>query len=123
MFGGQFLGIAIGGGGAIYVYGALDFNAALLFVSGLLVLSFLFIVLFVRDPDVARADVGRSGRPMAREIVARIRAFLAEVFTSFFRSGNGPRVAVLFGVLPPGAQALAYATQNTLKVDYRLIEA
>ncbi len=122
MFGGQFSGIAIGGGGAIYVYGALNFNAALLFVSGLLVLSFLFIFLFVRDPEVVTYDSVRSDAPLLREVAARIRAFLAEVFASFFKAGNGPRVAVAFGMLPPGAMALAYATQNTLKVDYGLTE-
>ena len=122
MFGGQFTGIAIGGGGAIYVYGAFNFNVALLFVSGLLVLSFLFVFLFVRDPDVEDVDDRQSDGPMAQEIVAQLKAFLGEVFTSFFKSGNGPRIAVLFGVLPPGAQALAYATQNTLKVDYGLTE-
>ena len=122
MFGGQFVGIGIGGGGAIYVYGAFNFNAALLFVSALLLLSFFFVFLFVRDPDIAEADSSRTDAPMVREILDRIRAFLAEVYTSFFRSGAGPRVAVLFGVLPPGAMALAYATQNTLKVDYGLSE-
>ena len=122
MFGGQFTGIAIGGGGAIYVYGAFNFNAALLFVSGLLMLSFLFVFLFVRDPDAEEASKEQAEGSVAGEIVGQLKAFLAEVFSSFFKSGNGPRIAVLFGVLPPGAQALAYATQNTLKVDYGLTE-
>jgi len=33
MFGGQYLGIALGGGGAIFVFGILGFNASLVYIS------------------------------------------------------------------------------------------
>ena len=52
MFGGQFLGIALGGGGAIFVYGTWGFNISLLYISILMFLNLMFIVFFVTDPAV-----------------------------------------------------------------------
>ena len=52
MFGGQYLGIALGGGGAVFVYGLFGFDMALTYVSALLFLSLLFVVFFIQDPGV-----------------------------------------------------------------------
>jgi MFS family permease len=50
MFAGQYLGIALGGGGAVAVDGLFGFEAALAGVAGLLFVMLLFVVFFVRDP-------------------------------------------------------------------------
>ena len=60
MFGGQYLGIALGGGGAIFVFGFWGFNVALMYVSALLFLCLLFVVFFVRDPG--RRQAGTTPR-------------------------------------------------------------
>jgi PAT family beta-lactamase induction signal transducer AmpG len=53
---------------------------------------------------------------LRREVVG----FLKELYTSFLQSGSGPRVGLLFAVLPVGSMALAYATLSTIQVDYGL---
>lgn len=117
MFGGQSLGIALGGGGAIFVSGLFGFNIALAYVATALALCWLFAWLFIYD-DAAGA--GAVLRTRLRDIVARLIGFFRELFASFFRSGSGPRLGLVFSVMPIGAMALAYALLGTLKVDYGL---
>lgn len=119
MFGGQYFGIALGGSGGIYVFGKWGFDAALLYVSGALFLNWLFIVFFVADPDVLRGAVQKSGN-VIKSVGAKIWSFLTELYSSFFRSGNGPRIGLLFAVLPVGSMALNYAILGTIKVDIGL---
>jgi MFS transporter, PAT family, beta-lactamase induction signal transducer AmpG len=118
MFAGQYLGIALGGGGAMFVNGAFGFEAALAGVAGLLLLNLLFVMLYVRDPHV---DPAPQRRPDALRVLAETMvSFVKEVYCSFWRSGRGPRLGVAFALLPIGALALAYATLGTIQVDYGL---
>lgn len=119
MFGGQYLGIALGGAGAIYVLGEWGFSASLMYVGGTLFLMWLFILFFVADPGVVRDAVQKSGN-ILREVRTKIRTFLTELYRSFFRSGKGPRIGLLFAMLPVGSMALNYAILGTIKVDFGL---
>ena len=119
MFGGQYFGIALGGGGAVYVFGLWGFDAALMYVSSLLVASLLFVVLFVWDPDVVTA-AGRQANDVVRRFARKLWSFLVELYVSFARSGRGPRLGLLFAALPTGAMALNYAILGTMQVDYGL---
>ena len=121
MFGGQYLGIALGGGGAIFVFGFWGFNVALLYVSALLFLCLLFVVFFVRDPDIDKPVEPREDDAL-HKFSQTLTTFMKEVYTSFLKSGAGPRVGLLFSVLPIGAMALAYALLSTIQVDYGLVE-
>ncbi len=119
MFGGQYLGIAMGGGGAIYVSALAGFNASLVFVSGLLIVSFLFVLFFIKDPrDHTPAVTRRTGA--LSHFVATLGAFVRNLYEGFLRSGRGPRLGLLFALLPCGAMALAYAILGTLQVDFGL---
>jgi len=118
MFGGQYLGIMLGGGAAVFVSGLVGFHGALAYVGTLCLMNLAFVLLFVRDP---------GARPLAprqpdfiKTLVARLRAFVAEVYASFWRSGRGPVFGTAFALLPCGAMALAYATLSTIQVDYGL---
>lgn len=122
MFGGQYFGLALGGGGAIYVSSVLGFNGALVFVSALLLALLLFVAIFIRDPE-ATAFVSEDTREKATKILDAIRSFFRELYVGFLRSGNGPRIALAFAALPVGAQALGYAILGTLQVDIGLDEA
>lgn len=122
MFGGQYLGIALGGAGAIFVFGEWGINAALMYISGTLFLAWLFIVFFVTDPGVIRDAVHKSGNVL-REVRTKVWSFLTELYISFFRSGKGPRIGLLFAVLPVGSMALNYAILGTIKVDFGLSQA
>ena len=121
MFAGQYFGIMLGGGGAVFVSGLLGFQGALAFVAALLLLNLLFVLLFVRDPH-ARAGA-RIEAPALKALVAQLGSFVKEVYASFWRSGRGPMVGTAFALLPAGAMALAYATLSTLQVDYGLNES
>jgi MFS family permease len=118
MFGGQYLGIALGGGGAMFVNGSFGFEAALAGVAGLLLLNLLFVLIFVRDPH---ADPTLTRQPGAfRRLLSTMVSFVKEVYISFWQSGRGPKIGVAFAMLPIGALALAYATLGTIQVDYGL---
>lgn len=73
----------MGGGGAIYLSALFGFNASLIFVSGLLALSLLFVILFIRDPAVGSRVQIHAERRFARFIgtlrrFARARALVAQ---------------------------------------------
>ena len=121
MFGGQYLGIGLGGGGAIFVFGIWGFNAALVYISSLLFANLLFIVFFVRDPHVKSVSRSRQG-DVIRVFLSSLKSFLMEVYESFVRSGRGPKLGLVFSLLPVGTMALAYATLGTITVDYGLSE-
>ncbi len=116
MFGGQYAGIALGGAGAIALFGMIGFENALLVVCALLSLNLLFIVLFVVDPEAG--GVNPAGR-----LWDVIKNFFRELKIGFFGSGSGPLLALLYSVLPVGAMALSYATLTTIQVDYGLSQA
>jgi PAT family beta-lactamase induction signal transducer AmpG len=121
MFGGQYFGIALGGGGAVFVFGLWGFNVALVYVSSLLALSWAFTFLFIRDPFVVRDRVVQAGNVL-RVFGGKLWAFLKELYLSFVHSGSGPKVGLLFALLPCGAMALAYAMLGTIQVDYGLTQ-
>lgn len=120
MFSGMYLGITLGGGVAVFVYGLLGFDAALIYICGLLVLNLLFVVLYVHDPW---ADpTAKRQAHMLRKLTVAMIEFVKVVYASFWKSGRGPMVGVAFSLLPIGAMALAYATLGTMLVDYGLNE-
>jgi PAT family beta-lactamase induction signal transducer AmpG len=121
MFGGQFLGIALGGGGAIFVYGSWGFNASLAYVSALLFLNLMFIVFFVNDPDVAESE-STPAPDVLREFVISTQKFAKELYSSFMKSGNAPKWGLVYALLPFASLALAYATLSTIQVDYGLTD-
>jgi MFS transporter, PAT family, beta-lactamase induction signal transducer AmpG len=120
MFGGQYLGITLGGGAAIWVYGQYSFDVALAYISGLMAMNLLFGVFFVRDPHANPA--ARKESDVLRKLVANMTSFVKITYASFWKSGRGPIVGVAFALLPCGAMALAYATLSTIQVDYGLTE-
>jgi len=88
MFGGQYLGIALGGGGAVFVFGFWGFNVALVYVSSLLFLCLLFVVFFVRDP-LADGPVERRETDVLRIFLQSLSEFAKELYVSFLKSGSG----------------------------------
>lgn len=116
MFGGQYAGIALGGAGAISLFGVIGFEATVLVMCLFLAINLGFIFLFIRDPDIDRAASEHG-------LWETVRGFFLELRIGFLGSGRGPKLAFLFALLPVGAIALAYATLSTIQVDYGLQEA
>ena len=121
MFGGQYSGIAMGGGGAVFVFGIWGFDAALFYVSALQFLCLLLVIFFVTDPRAGEGAEIHAGSVL-RKFAETLADFLKVVYTSFFRSGRSPRIGLLFSVLPIGALVLAYAALTTIQVDYGFSE-
>ena len=115
MFGGQYLGIVLGGGAAVWMTDQVGFNGALMYVGALCLMNLAYVLLFVRDP---------FARPLAPRpfnlgsVVAQLVAFVRVVYASFWKSGRGPMFGTGFALLPCGAMALAYATLSTMQVDF-----
>jgi PAT family beta-lactamase induction signal transducer AmpG len=121
MYGGQYTGIAMGGGGAVFVFGLFGLEMALLYISTLQVACLAFVFFFVRDPHVRPAE-GHEGSAALAEFARALREFLAELYVGFFQSGRGPKLGLMFSVMPVGAMVLGYAALTTLQVDYGLAE-
>lgn len=120
MFAGQYFGITIGGGVAVFIYGLFGFEVALAYISGLLFINLLFVLFYVRDPDADPDAIPQED--VLKKLVSSMISFIKEVYASFWQSGRGPMIGVLFSLLPTGAIALAYATLGTIQVDYGLSE-
>jgi MFS family permease len=118
MFAGQYFGIMLGGGAAVFVSGLFGFKVALAYISLLLFMNLLFVLLFVQDP-YANPEAERQDH-LVRKLITSMIAFVKEVYASFWQSGSGPIFGVAFSLLPMGAMALAYATLATIQVDYGL---
>jgi len=117
MFGGQYLGIMLGGGAAVFVTDLVGFGGALAYVGALCLVNLTFVLFFVRDP-FARPLAPRPS--VFGSVVTQLVAFVETVYTSFWKSGPGPICGTAFALLPCGAMALAYATLSTIQVDYGL---
>ena len=121
MFGGQYFGIALGGGGAIFVSGLWGLNAALMYVSGLMFINLTYVLVFIKDDDAEVPDKKRAVGAF-RHFVGTLGHFIRNVYSGFVESGSGPKFGLIFALLPVGAMALAYALLGTLQVDYGLDE-
>ena len=121
MFGGQYTGIAMGGGGAIFVSSVWGFNTSLMFVCAALLAVLLFVIFFVKDPEVQKTEQRYELGTLTR-FLSTFRQFFRDLYTGFMDSGSGPKVGILFALLPVGAMALAYAILSTIQVDYGLSE-
>lgn len=122
MFGGQYFGIALGGGGAIFVSSMWGFTTSLIFVSTLLLMNLTFVTLFITDDDAKTPSEPRKVSALAH-FIGTLGLFLRNLYTGFAESGPGPKRGLIFALLPVGAMALAYAILGTIQVDYGLSQA
>jgi PAT family beta-lactamase induction signal transducer AmpG len=109
----------LGGGGAIYGSSYWGFNTSIIYVSGLLLLSLLFVTIFIEDPSANEVD-GAEPTANFAHFIAALKTFGGDLYTGFIRSGSGPKLGLAFAILPVGAMALGYALLGTLQVDYGL---
>lgn len=121
MFGGQYFGIALGGGAAIYIFGLTSFKTALLFITFLQVLCLLFTIFFVKDPRTSEIQVSETGSLLIK-FIQKMISFTKVVYASFWQSGRAPKIGFLFSILPTGAMVLGYAALSTIPVDYGFSE-
>jgi MFS family permease len=116
MFGGAYLGQAIGGSAVLFLSDLIPFRATYFFVAGFVLLVTVFVALPIREPiEEAAAAVGSRAAAAAK----KIRGFVVEAARSFVAS-RGAFIGVLFALLPAGAYALGLALQSNLAVELGL---
>ncbi|WP_457354626.1 MFS transporter [Roseateles sp. P5_D6] len=114
MFGGQSLGVLIGGGGALLLIGRIGFHTCIV-VLALAILAVMTLVVWPMREEVpasaARGSLAAAGR--------EVHTFLREALQALL----GSRLAfagLLFGLLPIAAMALSRGLQANLAVDLGL---
>ena len=113
MFGGAYLGQAIGGSGVLFLTPYIGFKPTFFFVAGCILLVTVFVALPLRERKGERPP--REG-PLLAAAVKEIRQFLVDAFSSMFGRLEA-FVGLLFAILPAGAYALGLALQSNLAVE------
>ena len=117
MFGGAYVGQAIGGSGVLFLAPYIGFNNTFYFVAAMLGCVTVFVALPLREkrrptrPPPEKSRVAAAGLEIGRFVRDAARAFLGS---------RGALVAVFFAVLPTGAMGLGLALQSNLAVELGL---
>lgn len=115
MFGGQSLGVLLGGGGTLLLVGQIGLAGAVGIMALVILAVMTGVVLPMRELVPEAAAVARGWRAVAGEVAGFLRQALQALF--------GSRLAwagLLFAVLPISAMALARGLQSNLAVDLGL---
>jgi PAT family beta-lactamase induction signal transducer AmpG len=117
MFGGAYLGQAIGGSGVLFLTPYLGFKATFFVVAAAILSVTLMVALPLREPKGpprpagGASRLGAAGREIARFAKDSARAFVGT---------RAALVGVVFALLPAGAYALGLALQSNLAVELGL---
>ncbi len=117
MFGGAYLGIALGGSGVLFLAPAIGFPSTYFAVAGLILMVTLFIALPLRERPMVRKVHAAPSRLVA--IRRELGAFVRDSVRAFLGS-RGAFLGLLFAILPAGAYALGLALQSNLAVELGL---
>jgi MFS family permease len=114
MFGGQSLGIALGGGGVLLLTQWMSFQTTFYLVAAVVLAIALGVTLPMREPP----GPPRSPRegPMLGAVGKELGAFLRQTWRAFSGTRSAS-LAVLFALLPCGAYALSLQLQSNLAVE------
>ena len=117
MFGGNYVGIALGGSGVLLLTPLIGFKSTFVLVAAAIVLVTILVALPMREP---------AGPPRPRRAGSRTRAVLREI-SRFVRDASGAFlgsraafVAIFLALLPMGAYALSLSLQSNLAVELGL---
>lgn len=117
MFGGQYLGIALGGSGVLLLTAAIGFRQSFLLVAVAIAVITLLVPLGMKEvPGPPRA---RPGGTRLRAVGAELREFAGGTIAAF-RGSRGASLAIVLALLPMGAYALSFSLQSNLAVELGL---
>ena len=115
MFGGQYLGTALGGSGVLFLTSVIGFRPSFVLVAGVILLITALVPLAMREaPGPARA----AGRGL-RAVGVELRQFARDTLRAF-TSSRSAFLAIFLALLPMGAYALSLALQSNLAVELGL---
>ncbi|NOT33233.1 MAG: MFS transporter [Candidatus Eisenbacteria bacterium] len=117
MFGGAYIGQAVGGAGVLFLVPHLGFPPTFFVVAATILLVTVFVVLPLREPPGPPRPAVIGSKLVA--IGTEIGQFAKDAFSAFIGS-RGAFVGLLFALLPGGAYALGLALQSNLAVELGL---
>lgn len=117
MFGGAYLGQALGGSGVLFLVPWIGFPATFFVVAGYILAVTVFIVLPLKEPKGPPRESFAGHRLQA--IGAEIATFARDAVSAFLGS-RGAFVGLIFALLPAGAMSLGLALQSNLAVELGL---
>ncbi len=114
MFGGAYLGQAVGGAGVLLITPYVGFQATFFLVAAAILCVTIFVALPMREvPTPAPLEAGGARLAAAGRA---IRQFGEETFRSFVGT-RGAFLSLFLALLPPGAMCLGLALQSNLAVE------
>lgn len=117
MFGGAYLGQAVGGAGVLFLIPYTGVPATFVFVAAVLLAVTLFVALPMREP---KGPPRVRGEGAALAVIGRDLAQFARDAWRAFTGSRAAWVGVIFALLPGGAYALSLALQSNLAVEFGL---
>jgi PAT family beta-lactamase induction signal transducer AmpG len=117
MFGGQYIGNAVGGAGVLLLTPLIGFKATFLFVAGMIALVTLLVPVPMREPaGPARAAILGS---RLKAVTKELGRFVRDTARAFVGS-RAATIAIFLALLPMGAYALSLSLQSNLAVELGL---
>jgi len=117
MYGGNYVGVALGGAGVLLLTPLVGFQTTFLFVAGAVALVTLLVPLPMREPPGPPREWGQGSRAVA--VAKELRRFVRDTGAAFVGS-RAAFVAIFLALLPMGAYALSLSLQSNLAVDLGL---
>lgn len=115
MFGGAYIGQAVGGSGVLFLTGYTGFQATFFFVAASILAVTVFIVLPMREAAGPARAVNAAGSKL-KAAGKEMRDFAIDSFRSFLGT-RGAFAGLAFSLLPAGAMSLGLALQSNLAVE------
>ena len=122
MFGGAYVGQALGGAGVLYLSNVMDFKHTFIVVAGLILTVTVFVTLPMRDPPKGRVPSASGARGRLRAIMSEILQYANRAIRAILGS-RATVFAGIFALLPTGAYALSSTLQVNLAVELGLSES
>ncbi len=119
MFGGAYMGQAVGGSGVLFLVPYTGFKATFFVVSACILSVTLLIVLPMLEPVSRPAQ--RTGEPAIQAIGAAIALYVVEAKRAILGSASA-LCALAFALLPAGSYALSLALMTNIGVDIGLTD-
>ncbi len=122
MFGGAYLGQALGGSGVLYLTPLVGFKATFFFVAAAILSVTLFVAVPMMEPRYKEKQQSKSTGSVLSEILAQVKEYIVTAVRAMF--GSRPALfALAFALLPAGGYALSLAPLTNLGAEFGLSDS
>jgi len=117
MFGGQYLGMALGGSGVLFLTAAIGFQPSFVLVALAILVITVLVPLPMREPPGSPRE--RAAGAWLRAVGTELGAFVRNTGAAFIGSRSA-FLALVLALLPMGSYALSFSLQSNLAVELGL---